>query len=106
MEEFYHETGVPSTFLGSNDKGLTAKALILLPGKWICATILLDHFDARAMARSGSNFAVTRNQRSVERFCQRHVKRVVGGQVVTQFPNPPQKQDVWVTTNPKIHQVL
>jgi len=48
---------------------------------------LLDQFDFRAMPVSGSHPCVARDERCFESLGDRHIRRVVGREIVAQSPD-------------------
>ncbi len=50
--------------------------------------------------------AVTCNQSSPEFFCKHDVGRIIGGQIVTQLPNPGQQNEVGIASDSQVEQVL
>ena len=57
------------------------------------------------MARGCADLAVARDKRGVQKLSQRHVNRIIGGEIVTELPDPGQKQAVRIPGNSRVYQV-
>jgi hypothetical protein len=58
------------------------------------------------VAGCGGETAVTRNQARAQFFGERNVCRIVGGQVVTELPNPGQQNEVGIPSHAQVEQVF
>lgn len=64
-----------------------------------------DQFDSRTVSGHRSEASVACDERRVQYFCERDVHRIVGAEIVPQFPHPRQKQRVRVSAQWKIAEI-
>jgi len=70
------------------------------------AVIESKQLDWHGMTRCGGEPGVTRNQASVQFFGEHNVCRIIGGQVVTELPDPGQQNEVGIANDSQVEQVL
>jgi hypothetical protein len=64
------------------------------------------HLYCRGVTGCGREPAVTCNQSGCEFFGKRDVSRIVGGEIVTELPDPWQQDEVGIPRDSQVEQVL
>src|SRR5271168_4136566 len=71
-----------------------------------CTELVCDEFDPRTVSVSASEFGIASEQGGAQGFGERDIRSVIGGQAISQLPDPAYEGLVFVAFNDQIVEIV